>query len=286
MDKENLRTDRKLFRNGHLSAAARPKKERIDKLLVERGLAESRHKAQALIMAGLVFSGQEKLAKPGQKIDALQDIQVKKTMPYVSRGGLKLEEALMAFQVSVRGKIAADLGASTGGFTDCLLQRGARWVYAVDVDTSQLDWRLRREPRVRLIEKNARYLKKSDFEHKIDVVTLDLSFISVLKVLPAIKDFLGRGSLLALLKPQFEVGRRQVGKGGIVRNPELHQQVLTLIIEAATQLGFSLKGLIKPSVKGQKGNQEFFVHWTLAKQNWSSQRLAGLIKEVVWNEKN
>ncbi len=276
----------KIFRKGFQAATPRPRKERIDKLLVERGLAESRHQAQALIMAGLVFSGQERLAKPGQKIDVLQDIQLKKTMPFVSRGGLKLEEALVAFKVSVKGKIAADLGASTGGFTDCLLQRGARLVYAVDVDTSQLDWRLRLDPRVRLIEKNARYLKKSDFAHEIELVTLDLSFISVLKVLPAIKGFIGNGSLLALLKPQFEVGRRHVGKGGIVRDPKLHQQVLTSILEEAAQFGFKPRGLIKLAIKGQKGNQEFFVHWTLAKKNWSHHRLVSLIKEVVWDEKN
>ncbi len=265
---------------------SRPRKERIDKVLVDRGLAESRHKAHALIMAGLVFSGQQRVDKPGQKIDVLQDIHIKETMPYVSRGGFKLEEALAAFEIPVQGKIAADLGASTGGFTDCLLQQGARYVYAVDVDTSQLDWRLRRDPRVRLIEKNARYLKKNDFEHKLDVITLDLSFISILKVLPAIKDFLGSGSLLALLKPQFEVGKGKVGKGGIVRDPVLHHQVLTTIIEEAAHQGFNLRGLVKPSVKGQKGNQEFFVHWTLARQFGSRQRVASLIKEVVWNEKN
>jgi len=224
--------------------------------------------------------------KPGQKIDVLQNIHIKEKMPYVSRGGLKLVEALAAFEVQVQGKIAADLGASTGGFTDCLLQQGARYVYAVDVDTSQLDWQLRQDPRVRLIKKNARYLKKNDFEHKLDVVTVDLSFISILKVLPAVKDFLGWASFLALLKPQFEVGKGKVGKGGVVRDPILHQQVLTKIIEEAAQLGFNLEGLVKPSVKGQKGNQEFFVHWTLAKQFGSRQRVASLIKEVVWNEKN
>jgi len=266
--------------------AARPRKERIDKVLVDRGLAESRHKAQALVMAGLVFSGQQRVDKPGQKIDVLQNIHIKEKMPYVSRGGLKLVEALAAFEVQVQGKIAADLGASTGGFTDCLLQQGARYVYAVDVDTSQLDWQLRQDPRVRLIKKNARYLKKNDFEHKLDVVTVDLSFISILKVLPAVKDFLGWASFLALLKPQFEVGKGKVGKGGVVRDPILHQQVLTKIIEEAAQLGFNLEGLVKPSVKGQKGNQEFFVHWTLAKQFGSRQRVASLIKEVVWNEKN
>ncbi|MCK4759176.1 MAG: TlyA family RNA methyltransferase, partial [Candidatus Aminicenantes bacterium] len=162
------------------------KKERADKVLSSRGLAESRQKAQALIMAGLVYSGEQRIEKPGQMIAVDMELSLKERLPYVSRGGLKLQEALEAFEIPVQDKIAADLGASTGGFTDCLLQKGAKMVYAVDVDTSQIDWRLREDPRVVCIEKNARYLSKGDFADIPEIVTTDLSFISVLKVLPAV----------------------------------------------------------------------------------------------------
>lgn len=255
-------------------------------MLLDQGLAESHQKAQALIMAGLVFSGERRIEKPGQKIAVDQDISIKKTMPYVSRGGLKLEEALAAFKIPVKEKVAADLGASTGGFTDCLLQKGARRVYAVDVDTRQIDWRLREDPRVILIKKNARYLKKDDFEEALDIVTTDLSFISVLKVLPAVEEFIGDGKLLSLLKPQFEVAKSQVGKKGIVRDPALHEDVLKQIIAHAHKIGFRLRGLIRTSVQGQKGNQEFFVCWSLAQDALSAAQVQVLIKEAIWNEKN
>lgn len=262
------------------------RKERADKIIVNRGLAESRHKAQALIMAGLVFSEGRRIEKPGQRIGVDEKISIKKKMLYVSRGGLKLEEALDAFKISVKGKVAADLGASTGGFTDCLLQKGAKRVYAVDVDTRQLDWRLREDPRVILIEKNARYLKKSDFRETLDIVTMDLSFISVLKVLPAVKEFLGAGRFLSLLKPQFEVGKGEVGKKGIVRDPFLHQEVLWKIANEASRIGFKLRGLIETSVRGQKGNREFFALWSLGEDFLSRVQVQRIIKEVVWDEKN
>ena len=262
------------------------RKERADKVIVSRGLAESRQQAQALIMAGLVFSEGQRIEKPGQRIENDQEILVKEKMPYVSRGGLKLAEALDVFNISVKGKTAADLGASTGGFTDCLLQRGVSRVYAVDVDIRQIDWRLREDSRVILIEKNARYLKKDDFGEEMDIVTTDLSFISVLKVLPAVKEFLGRGKLISLLKPQFEVGKNQVGKKGLVRDPGLHQEVLDKITREALKTGFNLQDLMKSSIRGLKGNREFFVLWSLAGKSMPPEEVQRLIKEAVWNEKN
>jgi len=262
------------------------KKERADKIIAGRGLAESRQKAQALIMAGMVFTEGQRIEKPGQMIGIDQEISLKEKMPYVSRGGLKLEEALEAFNISLKGKVAADLGASTGGFIDCLLQKGARTVYAVDVDIRQIDWRLREDPRVICKQKNARYLTKDDFDNSLDIVTTDLSFISVLKVLPAVKEFLGDGMLLSLIKPQFEVGKGQVGKKGVVRNPALHEDVLGKIIEQAHKMGFALRGLIKSSLLGQKGNREFFIFWSLEEEALSQGEVLRLIKEAVWNEKS
>ena len=262
------------------------KKERADKVIVNRGLAESRQQAQALIMAGLVFAEGQRVEKPGQRVDNDQEIIVKERTPYVSRGGLKLAEALDVFNVSVKGKTAADLGASTGGFTDCLLQQGASRVYAVDVDIRQIDWRLREDNRVILIEKNARYLNKDDIGEELDIVTTDLSFISVLKVLPAIKEFLGQGMLLSLLKPQFEVGKGQVGRKGIVRDSCLHEKVLEKIIREARQMGFKVQDLVRSSIRGSKGNREFFVLWSLEGKSLSQRELRKLIKEAVWNEKS
>lgn len=262
------------------------KKERADKIVAGRGLAESPKKAQALIMAGLVFSEGQRIEKPGQMIGSDQEISLKEKMPYVSRGGLKLKEALEAFQIPVQGKVTADLGASTGGFIDCLLQKGAKRIYAVDVDIRQIDWRLREDPRVICIHKNARYLKKDDFGDALDIVTTDLSFISVLKVLPAVKEFLGGGRLLSLIKPQFEVEKGQVGKKGVVRNPALHEDVLDRIIEEAHKMGFALRGLIKSSHRGQKGNREFFIFWSLEEESLGQGEVQRLIKEAVWNEKN
>ncbi len=261
-------------------------KERADKIVVDRGLAESRQKAQALIMAGRVFSGGLRIEKPGQKLNSGQDILLKGKMPFVGRGGIKLAEVLDALGVSVAGKIAADLGSSTGGFTDCLLQKGAQKVFAVDVDTRQLDSRLREDPRVVLIAKNARYLEKDDFSVSLDVITVDLSFISVLKVLPAIKNFIGNGMLVALIKPQFEVGKGQVGKKGVVRDPLQHEEVLTKMVKGAEELGFHTLGLVRSPIRGQKGNQEFFMLWSTQKPTLEPDRIRALVKEAVWNEKN
>jgi 23S rRNA (cytidine1920-2'-O)/16S rRNA (cytidine1409-2'-O)-methyltransferase len=262
------------------------KKERADRLVLGRGLAGSREKAQALIMAGLVTAGGRRVEKPGELLDAEIPLAVEKGIPYASRGGLKLAEALEVFSIRVAGRVAADLGSSTGGFTDCLLQRGARIVYAVDVSTDQLDWRLRRDPRVVPLEKNARYLRAEDFPERPDLVTIDLSFISVLKVLPAVRQFLVEGDILCLLKPQFEVGRGQVGRRGVVRNPAQHAEVLGQLLEKAQELGFRVRGLQGCRVRGQKGNREFFVHWTLVGPSLSSEKARERVMEVVYGEKD
>jgi len=261
-------------------------KERVDKVLVNRGLAESCHKAQALILAGMVFTGDKRIEKPGKMILPEQELILKEKLPFVSRGGLKLKEALAAFDLVIEGKVAADLGSSTGGFTDCLIQSGAKKVYAVDVNTRQFDWRLSQNPRITLIKKNVRYLEKSDFSEDLDIITMDLSFISVMKVLPAVKKVLNSGNLISLIKPQFEVGRHQVGKKGIVRDPVLHQDVLERITDEARHLGFRAKGVIKTSIRGQKGNQEFFILWTLVNTDQDTLDIRSMIKEAVWDEKH
>jgi 23S rRNA (cytidine1920-2'-O)/16S rRNA (cytidine1409-2'-O)-methyltransferase len=260
------------------------KKERVDKLILARGLAPSREKAQALIMAGLVYSGDHRVKKAGEMLGIEDSISLVEVPLYVSRAGMKLAEALQAYDLSVTGKIAADLGSSTGGFTDCLLQKGARLVYAVDVSISQLDWRLRNDPRVIPIEKNARYLEAGDFAEKPDIVTMDLSFISVLKVLPALKRFLADGIILGLIKPQFEAGKGEVGRRGIVREPGTHESILNDVLEKARELGFGARGLIGCSVRGQRGNREFLVYWTLRGRALSPEKIRELVREVVYEE--
>ncbi len=234
-------------------------RERADKLLVARGLAPSREKAQAMIMAGLVLSGPSAVLKSGSLIDADADLRLKDRLPYVGRGGLKLAEALDRFAVDVRGMIAVDVGSSTGGFTDCLLQRGAKKVYAVDVDTKQLDAKLRVDARVVTIEKNARYLEPGDLPEPPDVVTVDVSFISLLKVLSALKGIPGVRLLLTLVKPQFEAGREQVGKGGVVRDPEIHRSVLTELARWGDREGFGLQKVVVSPIRGPAGNVEFLA---------------------------
>lgn len=259
-------------------------KERADKLLVRKGLAESRHKAQALIMAGLVTEKGTKIEKPGQMLHHDAELSVKKTLPFVGRGGLKLDEALETFQLDVSGRVAADVGASTGGFSDCLLQRGVRRVYAVDVDTRQLDWNLRQDPRVYLIEKNARYLGPEDFKELPEIVVMDVSFISLLKLLPAVNTFLSGRWALALIKPQFEAGRGRVGKKGIIREPAVQEEILFGVIQGAAEMGFALKGILKSSTPGQKGNREFFAFWVRSEEDWDGPRVKTMIKEAVQHE--
>jgi len=235
-------------------------------------------------MAGLVYQEGRRIEKPGQLLEKNEDIVVKEALPFVSRAGMKLDEVLESFGISVAGKIAVDLGVSTGGFTDCLLQRGAAKVYAVDVDIKQVDWNLSKDPRLILIRKNARYLDKRDFPEIPDIVTMDLSFISVLKVLPAVKSFMGEGRLICLIKPQFEVGREKVGKKGLVKDSSLHRDVLIEILRKAGEMGFSMLGLMKPSVRGRKGNQEFFVLWTLSGESFDPVRIEIKVKEIVRDE--
>lgn len=264
-------------------------KDRADKMVVSAGLAENPKKAQALIMAGLVFADGQKVEKAGQLLDVERVLTLKEKLPFVSRGGLKLDEALKSFALSLEleGKIAADIGASTGGFTDCLLQRGVARVYAVDVDTRQLDMKLREDPRVVLVEKNARYLEKEDISGLLDIVTIDLSFISVLKVLPAVKNIVEDGVVVSLIKPQFEVERHQVGKKGIVRNRALHEGVLLSIAQGASAIGFSFVDAMKPTVRGRKGNQEYFFLWKKkVKGEKPSVVISDIIKEAVWDEKH
>ncbi len=241
------------------------KSERIDKLLVERGLADSRTKAQALVMAGLVLVNEQRVAKPSDNTPLDAQIRLKgaddPTSRYVGRGGLKLEAALREFGIDVGGFVCLDVGASTGGFTDCLLQHGAASVVAVDVGHNQLDWRLRNDPRVTVREGvNARYLKPEDFSTRFDLAVMDVSFISATKVIPAIIPLLtDAGRLITLIKPQFEVGRGEVGSGGIVRDPAKHARVIAEVNQAATELGLRPLGLIESPLQGADGNREFLA---------------------------
>ena len=242
--------------------AHKPAKERIDVLLVARGLAPSRERAQALLLAGNVRVDATAVTKAGTRVPANARIEiVGESNPYVSRGGLKLAGALDDFHVRPEGKICLDVGSSTGGFTDCLLQRGAAKVYAVDVSIDQLDWKLRQDTRVVPVERNARYLLAEDIAGQPSLVVVDVSFISVAKVLPALLPVAAPGAdLLILIKPQFELEKRDVGKGGIVRDASLHQKAIDGVIAAAKSISLEIIG-VKPSrLPGAEGNQEFFLH--------------------------
>ena len=239
------------------------KKERLDKLMVQRGLVPSREKAQAIIMAGMVRVDGQPARKPGQMVK--EDVKIEvlgDPIPYVSRGGVKLEAALDRFSVPVEGKICMDVGASTGGFTDCLLQGGAERVYAVDVGWGQLHWKLRRDPRVVVLERrNIRYLPKEEIPEEIDLATIDTSFISLKLVIPAVLKFLkDRAEILALIKPQFEVGKGEVERGGVVRDPQKHRRVIREIWEFVRSLGLSPQGVMESPLLGPKGNKEFFIY--------------------------
>lgn len=237
----------------------KPRKERIDVLLVERGIAESRAKAQALVLAGQVVVGDQRVDKPGQQVPVEADIRLKgEVLPYVSRGGLKLKGAIDKFGLVVRGKVAADIGASTGGFTDCLLQEGAVRVHAIDVGYGQLHEKLRTDPRVRSRERvNARYLTAEDLPEKVGVVVIDVSFISLTQVLPSVLQYLEAGGLLiALVKPQFEVGREGIGKGGVVKDAALRQAAIDGVVAFAREQGLHIRGLMDSTVPGPAGNVE------------------------------
>jgi 23S rRNA (cytidine1920-2'-O)/16S rRNA (cytidine1409-2'-O)-methyltransferase len=236
-------------------------KTRLDRLIVERGLTESREKAQALIMAGEVLVNGQKAAKPGQAVAGDSRVEILARPPYVSRGGLKLAGALAQFAIDVAGYACLDIGSSTGGFTDVLLQAGAARVHAVDVGAGQLDWKLRTDPRVVLHEGiNARALKFEDIGERVDLIVCDVSFISVTLILPAAVPLLqGAGQMVILIKPQFEAGRGQVGKGGIVRDPEIHQAACERVARAVRELGFETSMMESP-ILGAEGNKEFLLY--------------------------
>jgi 23S rRNA (cytidine1920-2'-O)/16S rRNA (cytidine1409-2'-O)-methyltransferase len=236
-------------------------RQRLDLLVVERGLTESREKARALILAGQVLVNGQKADKAGANVDTEATIELLAQPRYVGRGGLKLEAALDHFGIAVAGKVCLDVGSSTGGFTDCLLQRGAARVYAIDAGTGQLDWKLRNDPRVIVHEQvNARYLSRDQVPELIDLVVCDVSFISITMILPAIADLLaGHAEMVILVKPQFELERHQIGKGGIIRDPALHLQACRRVEQAVQTLGFQTQ-IIPSPVLGAEGNQEFLLH--------------------------
>ncbi|MFB3825267.1 MAG: TlyA family RNA methyltransferase [Bryobacteraceae bacterium] len=236
-------------------------KIRLDRLLVERGLAESREKAQALVLAGEVLVNGAKAAKPGHSVDGSSAVELLARPRYVSRGGLKLEAALDQFAIRVEGRVCLDVGSSTGGFTDCLLQRGAARVHAVDVGSGQLDWKLRNDPRVIPHEGiNARNLRLEDIGEQVELSTCDVSFISVTLILPAMTALLrAGGEMVILVKPQFEVGKGQVGKGGIVRDPGLHRAACERVAGAVAGHGF-VASIMESPVLGAEGNKEFLLY--------------------------
>ena len=244
-------------------------KKRLDVLLVEQMYAETRSKAQAIIMAGLVYVNGQKADKAGMSFDAdTAVIEVRgQACPYVSRGGLKLEKALRDFGVDPTGFVCSDSGCSTGGFTDCLLQQGASKVFAIDVGYGELNWKIRNDPRVVVMERtNIRYVTPEDIGEPLDLSVIDVSFISLRIVLPAIKNLLKeqQGQVLCLIKPQFEAGRENVGKNGVIREPSIHKEVLDNFVALAKELGFTILGLTFSPVKGPAGNIEFLGHLTLA----------------------
>ena len=244
-------------------------KKRLDVLLVEQGYADSRTKAQAIIMSGMVYVDGQKADKPGMSFDETKPLEVRgAACPYVSRGGLKLEKALRDFGVNPTGYVCSDSGASTGGFTDCLLQQGASKVFAIDVGYGQLDWKIRSDPRVVVMERtNVRYVTPEQLGEPLDLSVVDVSFISLKIVLPVIKTFLkATGQVLCLIKPQFEAGKEKVGKKGVVREPETHKEVLDNFVALANELEFKILGLTFSPVKGPEGNIEFLGHLTLADQ--------------------
>ena len=242
------------------------KKERLDVLMVQRGLAETRSKAQAVIMSGSVYVANQKIDKAGTMLDPCAGIEVRAdACPYVSRGGWKLEKALHDFGVDPTGFVCSDSGASTGGFTDCLLQKGAKKVYAIDVGYGQLAWKLREDPRVVCMERtNIRYVTPEQIGEPLDLSVVDVSFISLRLVLPAIRALLSpTGQVICLIKPQFEAGREKVGKKGVVRDPAVHLEVLEQFTALAGELGFTIRAMTFSPVKGPEGNIEFLAHLSL-----------------------
>lgn len=256
------------------------KKQRLDVLLVERGLVETREKAKRAVMAGIVFSNEVRLDKPGEKVNDDIPLVIKgNMMPYVSRGGLKLEKALKTFELSVEDKVLLDIGSSTGGFTDCALQHGAKMSYAVDVGYNQLAWKLRQDERVVVMERtNFRYVTPEDFPRGLpDFASIDVSFISLRLILPVLKNLLISGSdVVALIKPQFEAGKEQVGKKGIVRDPKIHEEVINKIKQIATGEGYDVNALSYSPITGGEGNIEFLIHL-----KWEGSQSQGTDKSQV-----
>ena len=245
-------------------------KQRIDVLLVEKGFFESREKAKASIMAGIVFVDEQKVDKAGEEVSIDANIEVRgNACPYVSRGGLKLHKAVNEFKIDLSDKVCMDIGASTGGFTDCMLQNGASKVYSVDVGYGQFAWKLRQDPRVVCMERtNIRYVTNEDIGELLDFASIDVSFISLTKVLPVAFNLTkDSGEVVALIKPQFEAGRDQVGKKGVVRDSKVHKEVIEKVIEFSKGIGFKVKNLSFSPIKGPEGNIEFLVHLSKTEEN-------------------
>ncbi|CCX59007.1 putative uncharacterized protein [Blautia hydrogenotrophica CAG:147] len=259
-------------------------KERLDVLLVKRNLAVSREKAKAVIMAGEVYVDGQKEDKAGSMFQDSVHIEVRgNTLPYVSRGGLKLEKAMTHFGVSLEGKVCLDVGASTGGFTDCMLQNGAKRVYAVDVGHGQLDWKLRNDPRVVCMEKtNIRYVVPDDIGEQADFSSIDVSFISLTKVLLPVRELLGEGGeIVCLIKPQFEAGREKVGKKGVVRDPAVHLEVIEKIVDYAKSISFEILNLEFSPIKGPEGNIEYLLYLRRLKEGQESERMVFESAQIV-----
>lgn len=259
-------------------------KERLDVLLVEKGFFQSREKARGAIMAGVVYVNNSKEDKPGTKFGSDISIAVRENvMPYVSRGGLKLEKAMKEFGVQLEGKTAMDIGASTGGFTDCMLKNGAVKVFAVDVGYGQLAWELRNDPRVVCMERtNIRYVKPEDIGVSLDFASIDVSFISLKKVLPVAKELTGEnGEIVCLIKPQFEAGREKVGKHGVVREPETHKEVIEAITSFSMDQGLCIKGLSFSPIKGPEGNIEYLLYLSKSGQQMNLDAVKTQIEKIV-----
>ena len=260
-------------------------KKRLDVLLVDKGLAASREKAKAIIMSGIVYVDGEKEDKAGSTFEETADIEVRgKTLQYVSRGGLKLEKAMKVFPITLDGTVCMDVGASTGGFTDCMLQNGAVKVYSVDVGHGQLDWKLRQDERVVCMEKtNIRYVTPEDIDDKLDFASVDVSFISLSKVLPPLRELLkDDAETVCLIKPQFEAGREKVGKKGVVRDKSVHAEVIEAVVGFATEAGYEVLGLDYSPVKGPEGNIEYLIHLKKSALVEKSEKEAG--EEAVSEE--
>lgn len=259
-------------------------KERLDVLLVQRNLAPGRDQAKAYIMAGNVYVDGMKEDKAGTKIPVTAQIEVRAaSMKYVSRGGYKLEKAMEVFPITLEGKICLDIGASTGGFTDCMLQNGAAKVYSIDVGYGQLDWKLRNDKRVVCLEKtNVRYVTKEQVPEEADFASIDVSFISLTKVLPAVLGVMQpAGQLVCLIKPQFEAGREKVGKNGVVKDVQVHKDVIAMIADYALANGLGILGLDFSPIKGPKGNIEYLIYLEKGKEGMSREEVWALLKDVV-----